>query len=189
MENTLLKLLEIFKYLLRDIIIYALPGFLFFFLFFFLKLPFEPSLVSEQTTIKEYYIIISIVISYYMGHLIMGLMYLVCELTLLEKIWKRKMGIDDVNSLEKEIFIFNYNKLLYDEYIERYSILCLFRWNLSGVFLILFLISIITNGISYVAILLFILFLSFLQLHYVTYKDYVERVEKAFLLVQKTFNS
>lgn len=182
MENIVTKLLEIFKYLLRDTIIYIFPG-LILCLNLYWKNIYNINTLLEKVENK---IFLFTIFSYVAGHLIMTLMYFFCEWKIpIEKYMREKTEIDDSQVIAKEMYVLVNSRVIYDEYVERYNILSFFRWNLAGVFLALSILELFDNfsnfSFSWGKIILFILaFIAILKIHYITYKDYVNRVNKAF---------
>jgi hypothetical protein len=145
------ELIKEFKHIARDVTIYLLPGSLFIVycvcLYIYCNNEWEYNMLFD---IKM--IIFILFIAYIIGHLILGLMEFLFVIIPLESKIKNFIFRDknkeivelekEYNDAELEIFAFQ-NKEKYEFFVERHTLLSLFRWNLSGVFLITSIISFI----------------------------------------------
>ena len=84
MDNSIAKLLGLFKHISRDIIIYVLPGFVLIFNFIIVdKLYLGNKLINILNT--EYLLLIFFILSYILGHLIMAFMEIISFIEFLIK--------------------------------------------------------------------------------------------------------
>ena len=179
MDNSIAKLLDLFKHLARDIIIYVLPGFVLIFNFIIVdKLYLGNKLINILNT--EYLLLIFFILSYLVGHVIMAFMSILFKILNMFKC--KKDGID----FEKELKIFKMNYQVYEYFIERENHLYFLRWNLSGGFLISAIFNVFfmiqfsfEKEFSYYFIFIpIIVGVILLRLHYVTKRIYKEKIEK-----------
>lgn len=119
-------LLNVFTHLSREIQIYILSGFLIISNFAFIDyFYFDSSLINYFS--NNHLIIISIIFSYIIGHLSMGLFYLIFEKTGIDKKFN-----PNYNSIKTNHFIdiYNNNPKAYSYFIERYDTLTNMRCTL-----------------------------------------------------------
>lgn len=178
MDNTISKLLDIFKHIARDIIIYVIPGFLLIFnLFIIDKLYLKKEILAIFQ--GEYLLLVIFILSYILGHVIMAVMEIVsCIEFLFKKCkWiKNKIEIDF--SKELEIFKDNDSKKIYEYFIERENQLYYFRWNISGAFFVSAILNkYLLSEEFYIFLIPLIVGIFLLCLHYVTANNYKNRIE------------
>lgn len=161
-------LIKEFKYIARDVTIYLLPGLT----FLVLCVCFYAYYNNEwkYTMLFDIWIIIFILfVAYIIGHLLMGFMEFLFVMIPLEDGIKKLKHFREKNQklkeLEKEYQVAELEILAFEDkdkyefFVERHTQLSLFRWNLSGVFLI-------TGIISFIAIFIIQLpwYISMIQL-------------------------
>ena len=146
------EIIKEFKHIARDVTIYLLPG-LTFLLYCVCLYSYYNNECEWNMSCSTKKLILILFIAYIVGHLIMGFMEFMFVIIPLEaKIMKLKIFRDRNKKLEEienefqdaelEILAFE-NKEKYEFFVERHTLLSLFRWNLSGVFLIESIISFI----------------------------------------------
>ena len=181
MDNTISKLLDFFKHIVRDLLTYILSGFvvimnIVYTIFYFDKDEFTMLLSNT------YIIWLFIIFSYIVGHIIMGIMLLFLEKTKIDDILLNETKINQ----KKEIDIYNKNAKLYEFFIERQNQLYYTRWNLAGAFFIntfinLYLFFTYTKTIfSYLTFISILSFAFLLVLHYQTAKDYSDTINNCY---------
>ena len=184
MDNTLAKLLEYFKHIVRDLFVYVFSGLVVIANLTFIDYQFYNKQLGFLKILNEldYKILVILVVAYIIGHIIMAVMFLFFEVTGIDKkitdIYK--INIDQ----EKEIKVYKENLNLYEYFIERQNQLYYVRWNVAGAFLISLVIDIFLEilyknldvKISYY-IFLFITFFILLILHYKTAIEYSNTIE------------
>ncbi len=179
MDNTIAKLLDLFKHISRDIIIYAISGFVVIVNFFIIDKFYLGGIYFGLIDKLEYISLIIFILSYVIGHIIMSLMQIV---DFIEPCIYKLFKFESVD-FKYEVQIFKENQNIYDYFIERQNQLTYFRWTLSGAFLILTLINCCYKCIEKVDISLYFIFLPFvigiflLILHYTTEKEYKEKIK------------
>lgn len=175
MDNTISKLLDIFKHIARDIIIYVIPGFLLIFNFYIIdKLYLKKDILAIFQ--GEYLLLVIFILSYILGNVIMAIMSLLYKILNCEE--------DKIN-FEDELNIYKKNSQLYEYFIERENQLYFFRWNLSGTFFISIILNIVLLfyfqlSIEFMIYFIFIYFfvgIVLLRLHYVTEKSYKDKIK------------
>lgn len=185
MDKVAAQILELFKHLVRDILVYLIGGLLIIANLLMIDYQyFSGSIYIYITTKYEYLPIIIILFSYGLGQIIMGFMYLFIERTGIEKYIKKLLSLKSTSNIEDEIFIFIRNKDAYDFFIERYNHLSYLRWSLAGASLICFLFNAVTlviygyNLATLITLVCMVMmFIVLLPLHYQTDHDYNERVK------------
>lgn len=185
MDSSIAKLLDLFKHVARDIIIYMLPGFVLIFYFIIVdNLYLGNKLIDILNT--EYSLLILFILSYIIGHIIMAFMEIITLIEFLIKKMKCKKNENENEiDFQKELEIFKRNDKVYEYFIERENLLYYFRWNLSGAFFILgffnlFLYSEFSIGkdfFYYFISIPLIVGVFLLCLHYVTEKNYRKKVK------------
>jgi hypothetical protein len=106
MDNALSQILEMFKHLVRDILVYLVSGLLVLANLLFIDHTYlEKSTLNFLTGIS-YLPIIVIITSYGIGQLIMAIMFLIVEQTGFERFITSKMKINPNLNLEGELKIF-----------------------------------------------------------------------------------
>ncbi|MCG3668470.1 hypothetical protein [Aliarcobacter butzleri] len=175
MNNMVVKILELFKHISRDIMIYVIPGFIIVVNLFIIDELYLNNKILGLIEKLEYLSFIIFILTYVIGHIIMALMEIVQRIV-------KCINLEKNNVFKVEVKIFKKNKELYDYFIERQNQLSYFRWTLSGAFIISSIINIFYKYIEKVNISLYFIFLpliigiSLLILHYVTEKEYKEKV-------------
>jgi phosphatidylglycerophosphate synthase len=168
------EIIKEFKHIARDVTIYLLPG-LTFLVYCVCLYTYYNNEWEWNILLGTRKLIIMFFIAYIFGHLIMGIMEVLFVITTLEDIIKNLIFKDKNQKLEEfekkyqdaelEILAFE-NKEKYEFFVERHTLLSLFRWNLSGVFLITGIISIIASFLiglpCYISIIQIILFICLL---------------------------
>ncbi len=176
MDNTIAKLLDLFKHISRDIMIYAISGFVVIVNFFIIDKFYFGGIYFGLIHKLEYLSLIVFIISYVIGHIIMAIMEIL-------EIIKCKISKNRNIIFKNEIIIFKKEQNIYDYFIERQNQLSYFRWTLSGAFFILTLINCWYKCIEKVDISLYFIFLPLvigiflLILHYKTAKEYKEKIK------------
>ena len=92
MDNTIAKLLDLFKHISRDIIIYAISGFVVIVNFFIIDKFYLGGIYFGLIDKLEYISLIIFILSYVIGHIIMSLMQIVDFI-------ERQIGIQDIGSI------------------------------------------------------------------------------------------
>jgi hypothetical protein len=149
------EIVHSFKHIARDFMIYILPGLIV--IFYGLYFSYFKSYYEEFNCNDHLINICSILIaSYIIGHFILGFMEVTFVLTKIDECvmkilfkkdflkLKRKLRINGKHceDFELEILAFK-NRDAYDFFVERHTQLSLFRWNISGTFLIISIFSFI----------------------------------------------
>ncbi|MCT7529696.1 hypothetical protein [Aliarcobacter cryaerophilus] len=176
MDNTIAKLLDLFKHISRDIMIYAISGFVVIVNFFIIDKFYLGGIYFGLIDKLEYISLIIFILSYVIGHVIMSLMQIV---DFIEACIYKFKSVD----FRDEIKVFKKNQNIYDYFIERQNQLSYFRWTLSGAFFILTLINGWYKCIEKVDISLYFILLPLaigiflLILHYTTEKEYIKKIK------------
>lgn len=143
MDNTIAKLLDLFKHISRDIMIYAISGFVVIVNFFIIDKFYLGGIYFVLIEKLEYISLIIFILSYVIGHVIMALTNLILNFKKIFDCNKTKLNIHKFEKeFEFEVKIFNKNQNMYDYFIERQNQLFYFRLTLSGAFFISALINI-----------------------------------------------
>jgi hypothetical protein len=180
MDNTISKLLDFFKHIVRDLLTYILSGLIVIANFAYILLHLnktEFNILFDNT----YVIWLIIIFAYVIGHIIMGIMYIILEKTKFDNLLTKyyKIEIKQKNEIE----IYKKDTKLYEFFIERQNQLYYLRWNLAGAFLLngcvnLYLLLTQTNPIfSYLTFISFLSFIVLLVLHYKTAEDYSRTIK------------
>lgn len=179
------EIVHSFKHIARDFMIYILPGLII--VIYGLYFSSFKSYFEEFENNDRIINICSILIaSYIIGHCILGIMEGVFVCTKIADrvqriFFKRDTEIIEsykcqVSVTEQEIIAFK-ERESYDFFVERYNQLSLFRWNLSGAFLINGLIALYEyffGSISYFNSLSLIFFFLFIFLFYLSIKTEID---------------
>ncbi|OCL92455.1 hypothetical protein [Aliarcobacter thereius] len=179
MDNTIAKLLDLFKHISRDIMIYAISGFVVIVNFFIIDKFYLGGIYFGLIDKLEYISLIIFILSYVIGHVIMSLMQIV---DFIEPCIYKLFKLKNIN-FKDEVKIFKKNQNTYDYFIERQNQLTYFRWTLSGAFFILTLINSWYKYIEKVDISLYFIFIPLLIaiflliLHYRTEKEYIRKIK------------
>lgn len=140
LEAIIVKLLDFFKHIARDLLIYALSGIVVLSNFFLIDYFYNSEKFGILFSKIEYNELIFIAISYILGHITMGIMYVLFEMVInFDKIIVHCFDINISKSIELKLF--KENEKIYEYFIERENALYFMRWTLSGAFLV----SVITN--------------------------------------------
>jgi len=172
------EIVKAFNHIVRDILIYVLPGvvLLFYICFVYINI----NSISDWSFLitNNGLIIILIITAYILGHIILAFMELFFVKIPIDIFIKRICFKKEFNELneesnkfkdgELEILAFS-NKNAYDFFVERHTQLSLFRWNLSGSFFIIsistFLLRFIYDwffiSIGFISIFLFLILFLF----------------------------
>ncbi|MFC0875868.1 hypothetical protein ACE01N_04700 [Saccharicrinis sp. FJH2] len=162
------EIVKAFKHLARDIMIYILPGFtlLAYVLFIF---NYQFNMFEKDEILSSKNLLIILIGSYIIGHIILGFMELFVYSKVDKLFFKKERRVLEEatnNKIDAELEILAYSKRkAYDFFVERHTQLSLFRWNLSGAFLIISILSflfIINNyncNLLIIGIFSFIIFL------------------------------
>jgi hypothetical protein len=132
------EILNRFHHLTRDVFVYFLPGF--FLLMYLIWVDWE---YGNGVLFHHLYIISSLkyyllIVAYIIGHLITAVSYLIeCFVKLL----KNSQNEESNDDVKKEMEIYIANDKLYENYVNRYSDLMYFRYNMKGVMFIIFIFS------------------------------------------------
>lgn len=143
------EIIKAFRHIARDILIYIFPGLTLIFFFLFIGIEFY-GFISWDKCLNLKSSIFMTFAAYIAGHITFGLMELLFVKIPIETIIKKKIfGKDykellkntkDLNDAELEILAFS-NRDVYEFFVERHTQLSLFRWNMSGSFFIISIIS------------------------------------------------
>ena len=179
MDNVVAKLLDLFKHISRDIMIYVISGFVVIINLYVIDKVYIKSEFFQLIDKLEYLPLIIFILSYIIGHIIMAFMEIISLIDpCIYKIFKfKKINFKD------EVKIFENNKDIYDYFIERQNQLSYFRWTLAGAFFISTIINILYICIGKADISLWFIFLTLgigiflLILHYITDKEYKEKID------------
>jgi len=181
-EQVLVKLLEYFKHIVRDIFVYVLSGLVVIANLAFIDYQFYDKKLGFLKILNDidYIILIILISAYIIGHIIIAVMLLCFEATRIDKIITFKINIEQ----EKEIKVYKENPNLYEYFIERQNQLYYLRWNLAGAFLVSLIINIVinyyfknTNIPNFYHITIFLLFFIIFILHYRTAIDYNNTIQ------------
>lgn len=183
MSDALIKILDLFNHLVRDILQYLIPGLILIGNIFVIDGIIYDSTIWRFFEDVDSFAIIVVLVSYGLGQVIIGVMYLLIERTGLEKFVCSKLGIDETEDIKSEIQVYLKNRSVYEFYIERYNQLYYLRWNMAGVGLI----GVFMNGIclflnaQFVFVFLLItslaMFFIMMILHYETGRHMVTRIQ------------
>lgn len=177
MNNTISKLLDFFKHIARDLLTYILSGLVVIANFAYILLHLnktEFNILFDNT----YAVWLIIIFAYVIGHIIMGIVYILLEKTKLDDIFT-KFDIKQKNEIE----IYKNDIKLYEFFIERQNQLYYLRWNLAGAFLLnscmnIYILFTQRNPIfSYLTFISILSFFVLLILHYKTAEDYYSTIE------------
>lgn len=179
MDNVVVKLLDFFKHISRDIMIYVIPGFIVIVNLYIIDKVYIKSEFFQVIDKLEYLPLIIFITSYVIGHIIMAFMEIISLIDpCIYKIFKfKKINFKD------EINIFKNNKDTYDYFIERQNQLSHFRWTLSGAFIVSTIIDIyysiekVDIPLSFI-VLTFLIGIFLLILHYITEKESKDKIRK-----------
>jgi len=187
------ELNKIFKHLARDFFVYFLTGFIFVINLAYLDYLYNNASTYNYIKNIEYWTIITIMLSYLVGHLIFALMYFVFEYSEFENWLKvKKFPLNGENNqvafqidYEKEIKIFTNNADLHEQFIERHTQLYLMRWNFSAGLMFCGLINLIFQiifpfhfGFTILSFILILIGFSLYFLSLKTEKDCYDRINK-----------
>ncbi len=106
MESTISKLLDFFKHIARDILIYVLSGLIVIGNILLVDVLYNSSLIFNHLKYISYLPLLITLTAYILGHIIMGIMLII---DLAEKLF----SIDDINQKD-EIKIYNKNSNTYE---------------------------------------------------------------------------
>ena len=180
LDNTISKLLEYFKHIVRDLLTYVLSGIVVILNFAYVIYHLD-KVEFKILFDNNYTVWIVIIFAYVIGQIVMGFMYVFIELPKIDYIINKCFDID-INQ-KKEIKIYTKDRNLYEFFIERQNQLYYLRWNLAGAFFLNFLINIyllftykepLFSYLAYVSMFSFVLLLI---LHYRTAKDYTKTIK------------
>ena len=180
MDNTISKLLDFFKHIVRDLLTYILSGLVVIINFAYVM--FHLNKVEFKILFDNTYAIWLIVIfAYIIGHIIMGMMFLFLEKTKIDDFLNNHYNINI--DQENEIKIYKKDINLYEFFIERQNQLYYLRWNLAGAFLFngiinFYLLCTYPNPIfSYLTLISILSSGLLLLLHYKTAEDYTSTIK------------
>lgn len=175
MDNVVVKLLDLFKHISRDIMIYVISGFVVIVNLYVIDKVYIKSEFFQLIDKLEYLPLIIFILSYIIGHIIMALS------NVFYKVFYCKSKKD---VLKKEMKIFKKDSIAYEYFIERQNQLYHFRLTLSGAFFISAIINILYKCIGEFEISLFLIFIPitisiFLFLaYYISKARYKEKIKK-----------
>ncbi len=194
MENIIIKILDSFKHLCRDIMIYLLPGFIpLSYLIIYFRVYYD---FSVFTLIPSNFILIIAfsIFSYIFGNILMSFSYIGIWVGNIFSKKENRSKNTNFEEIEKDITIYLRNRILYENYIERYNDISYFRLNLKYSFLMCFAFSIgniffpNTNS-PLLKIIITLIFLLFFLLMWLsakeTYKSFKNRLEVIINMLNK----
>lgn len=193
-------LVKAFRHIARDLLCYVIPGFAVLVNLTFLDYLYNLAKAFMYITSIQYWTIGAVVISYVLGHCVFALMYYFFEFRFgTENSIKRRYFTNENGKpvfevdYKKEIEILSSNEKLHEQFIERYTQLYLFRWNLAGAFIcsgvLNFIFQILSLCFTFELFLISILLILLGVLLYIlslrTEKDCVDRAEEIYKQIHK----
>jgi hypothetical protein len=185
MDNTLAKLLEYFKHIVRDLFVYVLSGLVVIANLSFIDYQFYDKKLGFLKILDEleYKIFIILIAAYIIGHILVAIRNIIrtiCKFKICNSLnIKRKYSY-------KEIMIFIRNKDIYDYFIERQNQIFYIRRNLSVAFLLSAIIDIYfytnshNNLILLTSCILFVIAIILYCLSLVSIKNYNKKILEIF---------
>ena len=194
MDNTLAKLLEYFKHIVRDLFVYVLSGIVVIANLAFIDYQFYNKKLGFLKILKEldYKILVLLIGAYIIGHILVAIRNTIryfyesfCKIKICAYFNKNSLNIKR-KFFEKEIDIFIKNKDIYDYFIERQNQIFYIRRNLSVAFLLSAIIDCYfykvfpNNSILFMSFLLLAISIILYCLSLVSIKNYNNKVLEIF---------